>query len=126
MITLRTVDDGGGSKTRFKILKQSFYFRERDRIRQEMINLQDDVKTLHAQQKILEAQEKRQNKHYEASKKFEATHINLLHFYRTIYLGVEEIFLGAKVSDNRIVSWWVIFIENAKYFHSFSETSSEI
>lgn len=104
MITLRTVDYGVGSKTRFKILKQSFYFRERDRIRQEMINLQDDVKTLHAQQKILEAQAERQNKHYEASKKFEATHINLLHFYRTIYLGVEEIFLGAKVSDNRIVS----------------------
>jgi hypothetical protein len=78
-----------------------FRFRERDRIRQEMITLQDDVKTLHAQQKILEAQEKRQNKHYEASKKFEATHINLLHFYRTVYLGVEEIFLGAKVlSDN--------------------------
>ncbi|CAB4002871.1 ankyrin repeat, partial [Paramuricea clavata] len=70
--------------------------RERDRIRQEMITLQDDVKTLHAQQKILEAQEKRQNKHCEASKRFEATHINLLHFYRTIYLGVEEIFIGAK------------------------------
>lgn len=64
-----------------------------------MIILQDDVKTLHAQQKILEAQESRQNKHYEASKRFEATHINLLHFYRTIYLGVEEIFLGAKVSN---------------------------
>ena len=70
--------------------------RERDRIRQEMITLQDDVKTLHAQQEILEAQEKRQNLHYEASKKFEATHINLLHFYRTVYLGMEEIFLGAK------------------------------
>ena len=70
--------------------------RERDRIRQEMITLQDDVKTLHAQQEILEAQEKRQNRHYEASKKFEATSINLLHFYRTVYLGVEEIFLGAK------------------------------
>ncbi|XP_028398947.1 uncharacterized protein LOC114522461 isoform X2 [Dendronephthya gigantea] len=70
--------------------------RERDRIRQEMITLQDDVKTLHAQQKILEAQENRQNKHYEVSKRFEATHINLLHFYRTVYLGVEEIFLGAK------------------------------
>ena len=81
-------------------LRTLFRFRERDRIRQEMITLQDDVKTLHAQQKILEAQEKRQNKHYEASKKFEATHINLLHFYRTVYLGVEEIFLGAKVSDN--------------------------
>ena len=64
-----------------------------------MITLQDDVKTLHAQQEILEAQEKRQNRHYEASKRFEATHINLLHFYRTVYLGVEEIFLGAKVSD---------------------------
>lgn len=78
-----------------------FYFRERDRIRQEMIALQDDVKTLHAQQKILEAQEKRQNKHCEASKRFEATHINLLHFYRTIYLGVEEIFIGAKVGDKK-------------------------
>ncbi|XP_028399283.1 uncharacterized protein LOC114522739 [Dendronephthya gigantea] len=70
--------------------------RERDRIRQEMITLQDDAKTLHAQQKILEAQENRQNKHYEVSKRFEAIHINLLHFYRTVYLGVEEIFLGAK------------------------------
>ena len=78
-----------------------FVFRERDRIRQEMITLQDDLKTLNAQQKILEAQEKRQNRHYEVSKRFEATHINLLHFYRTVYLGVEEIFLGAKVGDNK-------------------------
>lgn len=70
--------------------------RERDRIRQEMITLQDDLQTLHAQQQILEAQAKRQTSHYEACKRFEATHINLLHFYRTIYLGVEEIFLGAK------------------------------
>ena len=80
-----------------------FSHRERDRIRQEMITLQDDLKTLHAQQEILEAQEKRQNKHYEASKRFEATHINLLHFYRTVYLGVEEIFLGAKVGDYNIM-----------------------
>lgn len=63
-----------------------------------MMSLQDDMKTLHAQQEILEAQQKRQNMHYEASKRFEATHINLLLFYRTVSLGVEEIFVGAKVS----------------------------
>lgn len=66
-----------------------------------MISLQKDVEALHAQQKILEAQEKRQNKHYEACKRFENAHINLLHFYRTVYLGVEEIFIGAKVGCGR-------------------------
>ena len=78
-----------------------FYFyhliRERDRIRKEMTAMQDDLNILHAQQKILEDQEKRQLNHCNISKRFEATSINLLHFYRTIYLGVEEIFLGAKV-----------------------------
>ena len=78
-----------------------FFFSERDRIRQEMIALKDDVKTLHAQQKVLGAQEKRQNKHCEVSKRFEATHINLQLFYRTVYLGMEEIFIGAKVGDDR-------------------------
>ena len=62
-----------------------------------MITLQNDVKTLQAEQKILEDQHKRQTSHSEAMKRFEATHINLLLFYRTIFLGVEEIFLGAKV-----------------------------
>ncbi|XP_046864470.1 uncharacterized protein LOC124458519 isoform X3 [Xenia sp. Carnegie-2017] len=79
--------------------------RERDRIRKEMMSLQDDMKTLHAQQEILEAQQKRQNMHYEASKRFEATHINLLLFYRTVSLGVEEIFVGAKaVASSMVVS----------------------